>query len=128
MVSISQSDSNPNDESQNDDIPIRVITATSIFDGHDASIGIFRRILQSQGCEVIHLGHDRGADEVVRAAIQEDVHAIAVTSYQCGAVEMFSYTKQLLDEHDSGHIFVFGGGGGTILPSEIEYLDKNKRI
>ena len=125
MVSISQSDSNSNNGSQNDDIPIRVITATSIFDGHDASIGIFRRILQSQGCEVIHLGHDRGSDEIVRAAVQEDVNAIAVTSYQGGAVEMFTYTRQLLDEQDSGQIFVFGGGGGTILPNEIEYLDKN---
>ena len=126
MESISHSESDSNNESNTNDIPIRVITATSIFDGHDASIGIFRRILQSQGCEVIHLGHDRGADEVVRAAIQEDVHAIAVTSYQGGAVEMFTYTKQLLDANDSSHIFVFGGGGGTILPHEIEHLEKNK--
>ena len=74
-------------------MPIRVITAAAIFDGHDAAIGIFRRILQSQGCEVIHLGHDRGADEVARAAIQEDAHAVAITSYQGGAVEMFTHTK-----------------------------------
>ncbi len=103
-------------------MPLRVVTATSIFDGHDAAIGIFRRILQSQGCEVIHLGHDRGADEVARAAIQEDAHAVAVTSYQGGAVEMFTYTKQLLDESGFGHVFLFGGGGGTILPHEIDHL------
>ena len=102
--------------------PLRIITATSIFDGHDAAIGIFRRILQSQGCEVIHLGHDRGADEISRAAIQEDAHAVAITSYQGGAVEMFTYTKQLLEEAGFGHIFIFGGGGGTILPDEIERL------
>ncbi|MCH2428792.1 MAG: methylmalonyl-CoA mutase family protein, partial [Candidatus Thalassarchaeum sp.] len=103
-------------------MPLRVITATSIFDGHDAAIGIFRRILQSQGCEVIHLGHDRGADEVARAAIQEDAHAVAVTSYQGGAVEMFTYTSQLLEESGFGHVFLFGGGGGTILPHEIDHL------
>ncbi len=108
--------------SGNGKMPLRVITATSIFDGHDAAIGIFRRILQSQGCEVIHLGHDRGADEIARAAIQEDAHAVAVTSYQGGAVEMFTYTKQLLDEAGFGHVFLFGGGGGTILPNEIEHL------
>jgi len=104
-------------------MPIRVVTATSIFDGHDAAIGIFRRILQSQGCEVIHLGHDRGADEISRAAIQEDAHAVAITSYQGGAVEMFTYTKQLLEDSGFGHIFLFGGGGGTILPPEIEHLN-----
>ena len=102
--------------------PLRVITAAAIFDGHDAAIGIFRRILQSQGCEVIHLGHDRGADEVARAAIQEDAHAIAITSYQGGAVEMFTHTKQILDEYGFNHVFLFGGGGGTILPHEIELL------
>ena len=74
--------------------PLRIITAAAIFDGHDAAIGIFRRIFQSMGCEVIHLGHDRGADEVARAAIQEDAHCVAITSYQGGAVEMFTHTKQ----------------------------------
>ena len=103
-------------------MPLRVITAPSIFDGHDAAIGIFRRILQSQGCEVIHLGHDRGADEVARAAIQEDAHAVAVTSYQGCAVEMFTYTSQLLEESGFGHVFLFGGGGGTILPHVIDHL------
>jgi len=103
-------------------MPLRVITAAAIFDGHDAAIGIFRRILQSQGCEVIHLGHDRGADEVARAAVQEDAHAIAITSYQGGAVEMFTHTKEILDEAGFEHVFLFGGGGGTILPHEIDHL------
>ena len=103
-------------------MPLRVVTAAAIFDGHDVAIGIFRRILQSQGCEVIHLGHDRGADEVARAAIQEDAHAIAITSYQGGAVEMFTHTKEILDESGFDHVFLFGGGGGTILPHEIEHL------
>ena len=106
-------------------VPLRVVTAAAIFDGHDVAIGIFRRILQSQGCEVIHLGHDRGADEVARAAIQEDAHAVAITSYQGGAVEMFTHTRQILDEAGFGHIFLFGGGGGTILPHEIEHLDES---
>ncbi len=105
-------------------MPLRVVTAAAIFDGHDVAIGIFRRILQSQGCEVIHLGHDRGADEVARAAIQEDAHAIAITSYQGGAVEMFTHTKEILDEAGFGHVFLFGGGGGTILPHEISHLDE----
>ena len=103
-------------------MPIRVITAAAIFDGHDAAIGIFRRILQSQGCEVIHLGHDRGADEVARAAIQEDAHAVAITSYQGGAVEMFTHTKDILQQNGFEHVFLFGGGGGTILPKEIKHL------
>lgn len=102
--------------------PLRIITAAAIFDGHDAAIGIFRRIFQSQGCEVIHLGHDRGADEVAMAAIQEDAHAIAITSYQGGAVEMFTHTKNILDEAGFDHIFLCGGGGGTILPAEIKLL------
>jgi len=106
-------------------MPLRVVTAAAIFDGHDVAIGIFRRILQSQGCEVIHLGHDRGADEVARAAIHEDAHAVAITSYQGGAVEMFTHTKEILDEAGFGHVFLFGGGGGTILPHEIEHLDES---
>ena len=107
------------------EIPLRVITAAAIFDGHDAAIGIFRRILQSQGCEVIHLGHDRGADEVARAAIQEDAHAVAITSYQGGAVEMFTHTSDILEEAGFGHVFLFGGGGGTILPHEIDHLSNS---
>ena len=107
-------------------VPLRIITAASIFDGHDAAIGIFRRIFQSQGCEVIHLGHDRGADEVANAAIQEDAHAIAITSYQGGAVEMFTHTRQILDAAGFEHVVLIGGGGGTILPDEINLLaDKN---
>ena len=102
--------------------PLRIITAAAIFDGHDAAIGIFRRIFQSMGCEVIHLGHDRGADEVARAAIQEDAHCVAITSYQGGAVEMFTHTKQILDDSGFGHVSLVGGGGGTILPNEIQHL------
>ena len=102
--------------------PLRIITAAAIFDGHDAAIGIFRRIFQSMGCEVIHLGHDRGADEVAKAAIQEDAHCVAITSYQGGAVEMFTHTKQILDSAGFSHVKLVGGGGGTILPSEIKHL------
>ncbi|MBT5613725.1 MAG: methylmalonyl-CoA mutase [Euryarchaeota archaeon] len=105
-----------------EEIPLRIITAAAIFDGHDAAIGIFRRIFQSMGCEVIHLGHDRGADEVAKAAIQEDAHCVAITSYQGGAVEMFTHTKNILNESGFGHVCLVGGGGGTILPSEIQHL------
>ncbi|MFL2974680.1 MAG: methylmalonyl-CoA mutase family protein [Candidatus Thalassarchaeaceae archaeon] len=105
-----------------EEIPLRIITAAAIFDGHDAAIGIFRRIFQSMGCEVIHLGHDRGANDVAKAAIQEDAHCIAITSYQGGAVEMFTHTKQILDDSGFGHVCLVGGGGGTILPSEIQHL------
>lgn len=105
-----------------EEIPLRIITAAAIFDGHDAAIGIFRRIFQSMGCEVIHLGHDRGANDVAKAAIQEDAHCIAITSYQGGAVEMFTHTKQILDDSGFGHVCLVGGGGGTILPGEIQHL------
>ena len=100
----------------------RVVTAASLFDGHDASINIMRRILQSAGCEVIHLGHNRSVQEIVDCAVQEDAHAIAITSYQGGHVEFFQYMHDLLAERDAGHIRIFGGGGGTILPEEIEAL------
>jgi len=102
--------------------PVRVLTAAALFDGHDAAINIMRRILQSQGAEVIHLGHNRSVDEVVTAAIQEDVQAVAISSYQGGHVEFFSYLVQLLAERGAGNIKVFGGGGGTIVPDEIEQL------
>lgn len=101
---------------------IRIVTAASLFDGHDAAINIMRRIIQATGAEVIHLGHDRSVEEVVNTAIQEDAHAIAMTSYQGGHVEYFKYMFDLLREKGAGHIKIFGGGGGTILPSEIEEL------
>jgi methylmalonyl-CoA mutase len=97
---------------------IRFVTATTLFDGHDAAINIFRRILQQAGAEVIHLGHDRSGHDIVTTAIEEDVQAIAVTSYQGGHLEFFRYLRQLLEERDAGHIRIFGGGGGTILPAE----------
>ncbi len=102
--------------------PIRIVTAASLFDGHDAAINIMRRILQASGAEVIHLGHDRAVAEVVDCAIQEDAQAIAMTSYQGGHVEYLKYMKDSLDERGSGHVRIFAGGGGTILPSEIEQL------
>lgn len=101
---------------------IRIVTAASLFDGHDAAINIMRRILQSSGAEVIHLGHDRSAEEVVNCAIQEDAQAIAMTSYQGGHIEYFKYMFDLLKERGCGHIKIFGGGGGVILPTEIEEL------
>ncbi|MFH1985818.1 MAG: fused isobutyryl-CoA mutase/GTPase IcmF [Pseudomonadota bacterium] len=102
---------------------IRVITATSLFDGHDASINIFRRILQSSGAEVIHLGHNRSVKEIVDAAIEEDAHGIAVSSYQGGHVEFFKYMIDLLKDAGAGSIKVFGGGGGVIVPEEIKELE-----
>jgi len=101
---------------------IRFVTATSLFDGHDATINIMRRILQSSGAEVIHLGHNRSVDEVVNCAIQEDVQGIALTSYQGGHIEYFKYMYDLLKERGAGHIKIFGGGGGVILPTEIKEL------
>lgn len=103
---------------------IRIVTAASLFDGHDAAINIMRRIIQSSGAEVIHLGHDRSVKEIVDCAIQEDANAIALTSYQGGHNEFFKYMYDLLKESGCGHIKIFGGGGGTILPSEIEELHK----
>ncbi len=104
------------------DRPLRLVTATSLFDGHDASINIFRRILQRQGAEVIHLGHDRSAADIAVTAIEEDAQGIAVTSYQGGHMEFFTYLRRLLDEHGGEDVAVFGGGGGTILPDEGEEL------
>ncbi len=101
---------------------VRLVTAASLFDGHDAAINIMRRLLQSKGAEIIHLGHNRSAAEIVECAIEEDVQGIAITSYQGGHLEYFKYIKDLLDENGCGHIRVFGGGGGTILPREIEEL------
>ncbi|MDU8886062.1 methylmalonyl-CoA mutase family protein [Yeosuana sp. MJ-SS3] len=101
---------------------VRIVTAASLFDGHDAAINIMRRIIQSTGVEVIHLGHDRSVEEVVNTAIQEDVNAIALTSYQGGHNEYFKYMYDLLQEKGAGHIKIFGGGGGVILPEEIKEL------
>src|SRR5882724_1382647 len=100
---------------------IRFVTAASLFDGHDAAINVMRRIMQGSGAEVIHLGHNRSVDEVVTAALQEDVQGIAITSYQGGHVEYFKYMIDLLRERGA-EIRVFGGGGGTILPAEIDEL------
>ncbi|MHA6784333.1 fused isobutyryl-CoA mutase/GTPase IcmF [Pseudonocardia saturnea] len=102
--------------------PVRFVTAASLFDGHDAAINIMRRILQRQGAEVVHLGHNRSVDEVVAAAIQEDAQGVAISSYQGGHVEYFSYLVELLRERGAGHIKVYGGGGGVIVPAEIELL------
>jgi len=104
---------------------IRIVSAASLFDGHDAAINIMRRILQANGTEVIHLGHNRSVKEIVDCAIQEDVQAIAVTSYQGGHMEYFKYMVDLLKEQDCGHIMIFGGGGGVILPQEIKKLHEN---
>ena len=103
---------------------VRIVTAASLFDGHDAAINIMRRIMQSKGAEVIHLGHNRSAQEIVECAIQEDAQGIAVTSYQGGHVEFFKYMYDLLKERGCSHIKIFGGGGGTIHPQEIEELHK----
>ncbi len=103
---------------------VRIVTAASLFDGHDAAINIMRRILQSKGAEIIHLGHNRSVRDIVETAIEEDVQGIAITSYQGGHMEFFKYMKDLLVENGCGHIKIFGGGGGTILPEEIEELHK----
>ncbi len=102
--------------------PIRIVTATSLFDGHDVTINIIRRILQDSGAEVIHLGHNRSIDEIVDCSIEEDAQAIALTCYQGGYMESFKYMYDLLQEKNAGHIRIFGGGGGTILPEEIKEL------
>ena len=103
-------------------IPLRIVTAASLFDGHDAAINVMRRLIQATGCEVIHLGHDRSALDVVKAAIEEDAHAVALTSYQGGHMEYFTYIRELLDAAGRPDIRLFGGGGGTITPPEIRDL------
>ncbi|MGY1761185.1 fused isobutyryl-CoA mutase/GTPase IcmF [Geodermatophilus sp. SYSU D00779] len=102
--------------------PVRFVTAASLFDGHDAAINVMRRLLQSQGAEVVHLGHDRSVDSVVRAALEEDVQGVAISSYQGGHVEYFTYLVERLAEAGAGHVKVFGGGGGVIVPEEIALL------
>src|SRR4051794_7459167 len=103
---------------------VRLVTAASLFDGHDAAINIMRRILQGMGAEVIHLGHNRSVDEVVTAALQEDVQGVAVSSYQGGHLEYFKYMLDLLRSRGGAHIKVFGGGGGVIVAEEIEELQR----
>jgi methylmalonyl-CoA mutase len=102
--------------------PVRFVTAASLLDGHDAAINIMRRVLQSQGAEVVHLGHDRRVEAVVTAAVQEDVQGVAVSSYQGGHVEYFSYLVERLRAVGAGHVQVFGAGGGVIVPDEIALL------
>ena len=102
--------------------PIRLVTSSALFDGHDASINIMRRIFMSQGCEVIHLGHNRSVQEVVDAALEEDVQGVAVSSYQGGHVEYFEYLVESLRAQGASHVKVVGGGGGVIVPSEITRL------
>src|SRR4051795_3449310 len=105
--------------------PVRLVTASSLFDGHDASINIMRRILQSQGAEVVHLGHNRSVQEVVDAAIEEDAAGVAVSSYQGGHVEYFEFLVSSLAERGAGHVKVYGGGGGVIIASEIDRLRRS---
>lgn len=104
---------------------LRFVTAASLFDGHDVSINIMRRLLQTKGVEVIHLGHNRSAKEVVDAAIMEDAHAVALSSYQGGHNEYFTYIRKLLDEQGASEVKIFGGGGGVITPSEVKHLESN---
>ena len=114
----------PHAEPSDQSLPLRFVTAASLFDGHDAAINIMRRLIQAQGVEVVHLGHNRSVADVVRAAIQEDADGIAVSSYQGGHMEYFRYMVEMLDDLGAGHIRVFGGGGGTITPEEIAELHK----
>jgi len=104
---------------------VRILTAASLFDGHDAAINIMRRIMQQTGAEVVHLGHNRSVAELVKAAVEEDVQGVAVTSYQGGHMEFFTYLRQRLNELGLAQVRVVGGGGGTILPSEIEELSRH---
>jgi isobutyryl-CoA mutase len=110
-------------DKKQDQAKVRFVTATTLFDGHDASINVFRRLLQRAGAEVIHLGHDRSAKEIVSAAVQEGVQGIAVSSYQGGHIEFFKYVKDLLEDNGAGFIKIFGGGGGVIVPEEIRALE-----
>ena len=102
---------------------LRIVTAASLFDGHDAAINIMRRLIQATGVEVIHLGHNRSVAEVVNAAIQEDAHAIAMSSYQGGHMEYFKYMRDLLNAKGAEHVRIFAGGGGVIVPEEIRELE-----
>ena len=122
-MAVTQQDMSNNAQTEDQaEFPLRFVTAASLFDGHDAAINIMRRILQSSGAEVIHLAHNRSVAEVVQSAIQEDVQAIAISSYQGGHIEYFKYMVDELKRLDAGHIRIFGGGGGVIIPEEIEEL------
>src|SRR6478735_3552096 len=103
-------------------MPLRFVTAASLFDGHDASINIMRRLLQRHGAEVVHLGHNRSVHDVVAAVVEEDPHGVAISSYQGGHVEYFMYLVDRLREEGYGHVKIYGGGGGVIIPSEIDAL------
>src|SRR6516225_4674526 len=103
--------------------PLRFVTATSLFDGHDASINLVRRLLQREGCEVVHLGHNRSVEEIAEAAVDEDVHGVAISSYQGGHMEFFAYLVEELARRGRPSIRVFGGGGGVIIPREIAELE-----
>ena len=104
---------------------VRMVTAASLFDGHDAAINIMRRLLQKGGAEIIHLGHNIPARRVAEAAVEEDAHAVCISSYQGGHMEYFKYVRKLLDEQGASHIKIFGGGGGVILPNEIQELQNS---
>ncbi len=106
------------------DHPVRIVTAAALFDGHDASINVMRRIMQASGVEVIHLGHNRSVEEIVQAALQEDANGVAVTSYQGGHMEFFTYMRDMLDERGAKHVRIYGGGGGVIVPEEIAELHR----
>ncbi len=119
----SQASSSNANQPQKPAIPLRFVTAASLFDGHDAAINIMRRILQGAGVEVIHLAHNRSVAEVIETALQEDAQGIAISSYQGGHVEYFKYAVDLLKEAGAEHIRIFGGGGGVIVPAEIKELE-----
>ena len=104
--------------------PVRFVTAAALFDGHDAAINIMRRILQVQGAEVVHLGHDRSVAAVVDAVLEEDAQGVAISSYQGGHVEYFEYLAESLDRAGAGHVKIYGGGGGVIVPEEIARLTR----
>src|SRR5687767_13018328 len=112
----------PASSPQTETSPLRFVTATSLFDGHDAAINIMRRLIQARGAEVIHLGHNRSVEDIVRAALQEDADAIAVSSYQGGHLEYLRYMVDMLRARGGDHVRVFAGGGGTITPAEIREL------
>lgn len=112
----------PTAQSESADKPLRFVTAASLFDGHDAAINVMRRLIQAEGAEVIHLGHNRSVRDIVFAALQEDADGIAISSYQGGHIEFFTYMVDMLKQHNASHIRIFGGGGGTITPDEIAYL------